>query len=291
MIMYTKMWMAAVGLTVLADSAGAQTDPQRRAAVAQELQQKLQDVQKTLQLKESRYQIGQIERVLEGAVEHGATVIRDRLQAMMPADMLLTENARARGFRLDGYGVFFDVQVPMLEGTLPWSFSTLDQNDLDIDNALKTLRSFVNASAGNDTNLQQALKRVELQVAPARPANVSAPSVIPGPANGGASRAATTNASSLPDDPILRNPNDAYRAAIRSALIDAMLEHSRGLGIGPNEWLTVAARSSEDRPRLAPADPEGQTVLISVRGSDLSAFLGGQIDKEEALKRIEVRVF
>ena len=29
-------------------------------------------------LKESRYQIGQIERLLEGAVEHGATVIRDR---------------------------------------------------------------------------------------------------------------------------------------------------------------------------------------------------------------------
>src|SRR6478735_9044209 len=117
------------------------------------------------QLRQARYQIGQMERLLEGAVEHGATVIRDRLQPIMPADMLLTENARARGFRLDGYGVFFDVEVPSLEGTLPWSFRTLDQNDLGLDAALRTLRAYVQ-SPGTDSNVQQALKRVELQVSP-----------------------------------------------------------------------------------------------------------------------------
>ena len=63
-----------------------------------------------------RYQIAMMEGVLERAVEHGATITRDRLQALLPAEMLLTENARARGFRLEGYGVFFDVVVPGLEG-------------------------------------------------------------------------------------------------------------------------------------------------------------------------------
>src|SRR3954467_5998497 len=92
----------------------------------------VQSPQSAVRLKEARYQIGQMERLLEGAVEHGATVIRDRLQAIMPTDMLLTETARARGFRLDGYGVFFDVEVPSLAGTL-WSFRTLDQNDLGVD--------------------------------------------------------------------------------------------------------------------------------------------------------------
>lgn len=257
--------------------AHAQTKVRRGSA---DLQQ-AKELEQLLFLKESRYQIGQIERVLEGAVEHGATVIRDRLQAMMPADMLLTENARARGFRLEGYGVFFDVQVPSLEGTLPWVFRTLDQNDLGIDSAIRTLRSFVNANAAsaNDTNLQQALKRIELQVAPAGAAVATASATL------------ASAQGSVQADPVFRNPNEAYRSAIRSALIDAMLEHSRGLGIGPSEWLTVAARSSDDRPRLAPADPEGQTVLISVRGSDLSEFLGGQITKDEALKRLEVRVF
>ena len=68
----------------------------------------------------SGYQIGQMERVLEGAVEHGLTITRDRLQALaqVPADLLVSENAHARGFRLEGYGVFFDVEVPSFETTL-----------------------------------------------------------------------------------------------------------------------------------------------------------------------------
>jgi hypothetical protein len=93
------------------------------------------------------------------------------------------------------------------------------------------------------------------------------------------------------NDPVLANPNEAYRAAIRTALVEAMLEHTRGLNLAPNEWLTVAARGSDDRPRLAPADTEGQTNVLSVRGSDLAAFLAGQITLEEAVKRVDVRVF
>src|SRR4051812_11960938 len=111
---------ALVGTTLAAAEAREQAPRVDDARAVAE--RRLQD----LRLKESRYQIGQMERLLEGAVEHGATVIKDRLAALMPSDMLLTENARARGFRLDGYGVFFDVAVPSLTGTLPWSFLTLN---------------------------------------------------------------------------------------------------------------------------------------------------------------------
>jgi hypothetical protein len=279
----TVSWMVA-GFVIVSGTANAQTREQRLAATAQ--QQAILD--QALRLKESRYQIGQIERLLEGAVEHGATVIRDRLLAIMPADMLLTENARARGFRLDGYGVFFDVEVPNLEGTLPWSYGTLNQNDLGVNSALQTLRSFVQTSAANDPTVRQALERIALQVTPTpvAAANVAAPATAARTAEPSA-----TQTAQAPNDPILANPNEAYRAAIRAALIEAMLEHTRGLNIAPNEWLTVAARSSDDRPRLAPADPEGQTNLLSIRGSDLAAFLAGQITPEEALKRVDVRVF
>ena len=104
--------------------------------------------------------------------------------------MLLTQNARARGFRLDGYGVFFDVEVPDLGGTLTWSYMTLDQNALGLDAALKTLRSYV--QAGNDVNLQQALKRVELQVSPMSTlaSNSGAVSAIPASGSAGAPAAA-----------------------------------------------------------------------------------------------------
>jgi len=265
-------------LLVVASTASAQ-DPGRTSGT-----QPTASSQTPQKLREARYQIGQMERVLEGAVEHGATVIRDRLQAIMPADMLLTENARARGFRLDGYGVFFDVEVPSLEGTLPWSFRTLDQNDLGLEAALRTLRQ----AAGNDVNLQQALKRVELQVAPVSVAT----------SQGGATAVQTSNGATAdnqgapgPDpDPVLNNPDEAYRTEIRAALIDAMLEHSRSLAVGPSEWLTVAARRSDDQPRLG-IDTDAGTVVLRVKGSDLTAFLGGQITPEEARSRIEVRVF
>src|SRR5437762_10763871 len=80
----------------------------------------------TPEQRDSRYQVGVMERVLEGAVEHGVTKTRDRLQAVLPAELqFVSENARVRGFRLEGYGLFFDVIVPSFETTLPWVFRTL----------------------------------------------------------------------------------------------------------------------------------------------------------------------
>jgi hypothetical protein len=280
--------------------AGAQTAPDT-ARPRQQVQQ-LQELLAAQRLKESRYQIGQMERLLEGAVEHGASVIRDRLAAMMPADMLLTEDARARGFRLEGYGMFFDVEVPSLAGTLPWSIQTLDQNDLGLDSALRTLRTFIERSANNDVNLQQALKRVELQVAPSpmgfTPSIVATPTADPA-AGSSAPRNAVGSAASIADnapgqgatDPILADPNQAYRTQVTEALIDTMLEHSRALSIAPNEVLTVAVRGVQDRPRLAQVDTDARTHIITVKGADLTAFLGGQISREDARKRVEVRVF
>ncbi len=244
--------------------------------------------------RQSRYQIGQMERLLEGAVEHGVTVIRDRFQQLTqtPADLLVTDNAHARGFRLDGYGVFFDVTAPSFEtSALVWSLRTLDQNDLGVDNAIKTLQDRVKG----DPASEQALKRLELQVGPATIARIANPSVA-GARTAVGSVAATTNvdaqpAAEPPADPILNDPNEAYRFEVIQALKDAMLDHSRALAIGPTEWLTIAVRGNDDRPRLAPADSDSRTRTIRIQGADLTAYLAGQISKDEALKRVEVRVF
>src|SRR5580765_5577647 len=48
-----------------------------------------------------RYQIGTMERVLENAVEHGASVWRDRWQAVAPVQVQLLDNARVRGYRIE----------------------------------------------------------------------------------------------------------------------------------------------------------------------------------------------
>jgi hypothetical protein len=239
---------------------------------------------------EQRYQIGQMERVLEGAVEHGVTVTRDRVQALaqVPADLLVSDNAHARGFRLENYGVFFDVIVPSFETTLTWSLRTLDQNDLGLDSALRTLQTHIRTSG--DPNLEQALKRVELQVSP----DILTRSTTPDAAGARAATGSAASAQDKPaaaDDPIMTDPNEAYRTEVISALKDAMLAHSSALGIGPNEWLTIAAKGDDDRPRLAPADSDARTRIIRLRGSDLADFLAGKISRDEALQRIEVRVF
>jgi hypothetical protein len=241
--------------------------------------------------REQRYQIAQMERVLEGAVEHGVTVTRDRVQelAQVPADLLVSDNAHARGFRLEGYGVFFDVIVPSFETTLTWSLRTLDQNDLGLDSALRTLQTHINSSG--DPNLEQALKRVELQVNPGTLGRPPA-AVVTGARTATGSVASTGgDTPSAAADPILADPSEAYRTEVILALKDAMLAHSSALGIEKTEWLTIAAKGNDDRPRLAPADSDARTRIIRLSGSDLADFLAGKITREEALKRIEVVVF
>jgi hypothetical protein len=256
--------------------------------------------QPAVEQRQQRYQIGVMERVLEEAVEHGANLTRDRLQAVVPADMLVSEGARVRGFRIENYGMFFDVEVPTLlyQGTLPWMFRTLDQNDLGLASALETLRAVVRKTG--DTNLEQALKRVELQVAPVTasagsndpPAGSMPPPTRPGArVLTGSAAAASTPAAAGATDRILDDPEEAYRAEVRNALMDAMLDYSRGLSLETGEWLHIAARRHSDDPRLAPTDTDARTVMIRVRGADLTQFLAGQISREEARKRMDVKVF
>jgi hypothetical protein len=244
-------------------------------------------------IRQLRYQIGQMERVLEGAVEHAVANIRDRIQTLGPTEVLISDNARVRGFRLDSYGVFFDVVVPSLDTTVLWSMRTLDQNDLGLESALKALQAHVRDLG--DANLEQALRRIELQMNPV----VVARAASPAPAAPGARTLTGSVAAAAADDaqqkeavdPVFSNPSEAYRTEVTRALMEALLDHSSSLNVEPAEWLTVAARRNDDRPRLAPADSDAQTFIIRLRGSDLAAFLARQIPREEALKRIEVRVF
>lgn len=241
---------------------------------------------------QQRYQIAVLERVLEGAVEHGVTVTRDRLQAVaqVPTEMLVSDNSHARGFRLEGYGVFFDVSVPSFV-TPFWTLQTLDQNDLGLDSAMKELQQIVRGNA----NAEQALKRVELQVNPMGLTRAASNRPVAADARNAVGSAASVVNPPEPQaaafDPILKDPAEAYRGEVIDALKDAMLEHSSSLGIGPNEWLTIAARGNDDRPRLAPADTSSRTRIIRLRGSDLAAYLARQITKEEAMDRIELKVY
>jgi len=226
--------------------------------------------------RQAHYQIGVMERVLEGAVEHGAANLRDRLQAVFPdapAQLLILDNPRVRGFRLDTYGVFFDVEVPSLNGTLTWSLRTLDQ-------------AAPPAAAGSAP--VPASNVAPLRPNPRRPAGAGA---APPDRGVSATALAPRSAAQASDDRILDNPNEAYRAEVVQALADAMIDYSSPLEVADAEWLTVAARGIQDHPRIGPADNDAQTVMVRVKGADLSAYRARQITRAQLMERIEKKVF
>ncbi len=243
---------------------------------------------------QDRYQISQMERMLEGAVEHGAAVVRDRLQAVLPSEVLITQDARARGFRLEGYGIFFDVAVPSLQGTMPWIFHTLDQNDLGLASALSALRAHIDADG--DEKLQQALQRIELQVAPVTATAVPA-AANPRTQTGSATAVANAQSAPTPSTPtpatddILNDPREAFHAEVRQEVVDALLEYASSLGVSPTEWVSVALRPDDELPLVGPSDGQDFTMVIRVRGGDLAAYRTGTLTKEAARDHVEVRVF
>jgi hypothetical protein len=229
--------------------------------------------------RQTHYQIGVMERVLEGAVEHGAANFRERLQAVFPdapAQLLILDNPRVRGFRLDSYGVFFDVEVPSANGTLTWALRTLDQSTPVVAAGSAPVTASTNAPILPNP-------RRAAGVAPRAPDRAVA-------ATGVSPKAGQSNAPAA-EDHILENPNEEYRGEVVQALADAMIDYSGPLAVGDDEWLTIAARGIQDRPRLGPPDNDVQTVVIRVRGSDLAAFRARQMSRDEVIKRIEKRVF
>jgi len=100
-----------------------------------------------------------------------------------------------------------------------------------------------------------------------------------------AAAAAAQDPAPLPD------PSELYTEEVKTALVDAMIQYSGALSVGPNEWLTVAARDNEPTNPLTQSDPEVMTILLRIKGSDLTAHRAGRLTLEETRARVEVQEF
>jgi hypothetical protein len=239
-----------------------------------------------------RDQIQMMEGVLTRAVRLGAEQLGRKLQSNNPAVVLFTGDARARGFLLDGYGVFFDVEIPALRKSVVWTIRTLDR-DVAMTGALDALRRVVESLPESPARLQgeQALKRIELEVGP--PPQLNAPYVGTQQAQQGIAAAASTTAPLAGAPPAAaddQDPDVAYTESVKRALIDAMIDHSLPMDLQPDEWLTVAARDSEG-PMLPGQVDNAMTILLRVKGSDLATYAADRTKREEVRKRVEVHVF
>ena len=217
-----------------------------------------------------RKQIVLMEGLLARAGMVAADTIGRRLQEVQPGLTVLIGQSRARGFIMDGYGIFFHVEVPALSGTVLWS-QMLMQREFQIGNALTNLKRAVTdlPEGPNRQNALQAMAVLTRQAAPVKDVDVAA-----------------ANVSSTAIDPNW-DPNEDYKQEVKQELIDAILNHSLPLNIGPDQWLEVGAHMSD----TAPQSQRGVTLMIRVKGSDLAIFAADPARREEIRKKVEVRAF
>jgi hypothetical protein len=232
------------------------------------------------------YHIRQIESMLTNAVKAGAASLASELKISEPNSLFVTGNARSRGFELAGYGVFFDVDVPTMMQSVLWV--TQQQQQRQYVDSLRgrladpsldpSVRNMINVEL---SRVQRAMDRGMMYM--------SAPPMQPAPQ--GLAVAATTDAPALspvpppPSDP--RSPDELYTETIKGALIDAMLSYGNALQLGDDEWLTIAARATNQG---TPGQlDDSSSIVIRVKGSDLSAYIKRQLTRDEIMKKIEIK--
>lgn len=254
----------------------------------------------------ARQRIFMMEGVLERAVQLGVDNLRRRVRTVMPDDALLQGGVpQVRGFRLEGYGVFFDIEVPALRRSLAWSLRTMNQTGMALARDLAQLRAFVQSITDPRARAEfdRTLRRIQQQMGPTPPVPVLADRVA-----SASQGAPTVTAQSVPlpvsgqpvepavvqpeVDPLLLNdPSEAYTQEVKASVIDAMIEHSGPLVLGDNEWLTVAARDNAPGDPFMTADPDVMTLVLRIKGSDLSAFRAGRLTLEQVRSRVEIGEF
>ncbi len=213
-----------------------------------------------------------MEGVLAAAVRLGANQIAREMQSAGPGPSVLIGQPRARGFILEGYGIFFNVEIPTLQTSVVWSMQQLQRDQQVTGQSLDALRSLVETlpDAEAKRQYQAAIKRLEQQVGP-----------LPQPPPG----AQAADLGAEPDDPDAR-----YTKAVIGACLDAMLEHSKPMNLAPAEWLTVALTGSEAT-FASNQLYEATTFVLRVKGSDLADYLAGRITRDQIRAKVEVREF
>ena len=215
-----------------------------------------------------------LERVLSRAVTLSARGVEQQLPPWAPGLMIFAGPVQVRGFRLDGYGVFFDVECPVLRQSILWSMETMDADLRMMRRSLERLREL-----GAFT---QVLRELD-------PDANTPVAFSPGAAPGDGRRAGVAAGDAPPavsDAPqAIPDLHAVYQDALRELLIDALLGYGGALGalLERDEWLTVVARDTRGAP--------GRDTTVRVRAGDVAALHAGSLSLAEARARVDTSSF
>ena len=127
-----------------------------------------------INMDEMRRHIYVMEGALAQAVDFGAKQLNRQILSVMPGVFMLEGEARARGVHLDGYGVFFDVRVPMMRQSMVWSLRMMmDQDDAANRAAVDDLRKQMQGitDPGARASMEKAIRQLERPGSGAVPRN------------------------------------------------------------------------------------------------------------------------
>jgi hypothetical protein len=228
-----------------------------------------------------------MEGVLERAVQLGAQNVRARVQKIAADALFVNGTARARGFWLDGYGVFFDVDVPPMRRSLAWTARVLDLNNAN-DDELQELKQKL-ALAPDPAMRREMMAFIEQMERERAPVGAAATPSGNAPTRVSAAGLPVPAAPQVPS--ALEDPGQIYTYEVKDALVNAMIDYGTPISLQPGEYLTIAARDQEGM-HLQASDPyEVSTIFLRIKGADLAAYRVGQINLAEVRKRVEVKEY
>jgi len=236
-----------------------------------------------------RQQIASMEILLQQAVVHGADLVYAQFRSVFQNPPRLGSQPRVSGYMLQGYGMVFTVDVPLIQ--MPLAYEVLMRQQ-EYNNALMQLQRLRTQSL----QMRPGPERDQvLEMADRLEQQLSGGTLRPESRGTGPNGATLVPAvpvgvpGAVIDQKPADDPEAVYSREVKEAFIDAMLTNSQGLNIGPDEWLTVAATSRESNNAAPGAAVESSKGTIRVKGSVLAAYRAGTITKEEARKQIEIK--
>jgi hypothetical protein len=246
-----------------------------------------------VEAQERRRNIRYMEGVLVQAVRVGAELVGKELERYEPTGVtVLMGTPRARGFVLEGHGVFFDVEVPDMNQSVVWSVM-IAQRDRQIGNALDSLRTALR-SMPDGAAMQQAQTAVQLlgsTIGPVQPKDALPD--VKDPMQPAKETVAITSGPAAGAKVVTIDPRKIYQSAVIGSLVDAMLGYSVQMSLGSDEWLTVAARGNDSAIGPQQNISDSTTIIVRVRGSDLATYHADQTRRAEIREKVQAdaRVF
>ena len=87
------------------------------------------------------------------------------------------------------------------------------------------------------------------------------------------------------------DPDRQYTDAVKSALIDAMLDHSLSMDLGAGRVADRGRAAERGAARANNQLYDVSTIVLRVKGSDLAVYVADRTKRADVRQKVDVRVF